>query len=172
MPDPTYTERRVRVSDYGVLPMSSPLLVRVPSIAGATCRLHTLAATSLVRMSAAVERDLGFPLLIASGWRAHRWDSWAQYEAAMVERYGSVAEGRRFVAYNSPHETGLAMDLECGGLEPQRASIPTQRETPLHAWLVAHACEYGWHPYKTEPWHWEYPVPPDEWRTGVVTVGG
>jgi LAS superfamily LD-carboxypeptidase LdcB len=71
---------------------------------------------------------------------------------------GSVARGRRFLAFDSPHETGLALDLGCGGLAPVAATIARQRRTPLHAWLVANAWKFGFHPYQAEPWHWEHPV--------------
>ena len=154
----SYEEKRVRVRDYLSLPESSPLLVSVPGTKGRDRKLHYLAALSLGQMSVSVEHDLGIVLLVQSGHRRHRWASRAAYETAMIAQYGSVTEGSKWKAFNSPHETGLAMDIGVGGLEPRRATADAQRETPLHRWLVEHAHEYGWHPYKREPWHWEHPV--------------
>ncbi len=163
----SYAEHRVHVADFGVLPADSDLLIPVPSVAGARCFLHTLAASAYFRMSAAVAADLRLPLLAASGWRAHRWASRAAYEAAMIERYGSVAEGQRWIAFNSPHETGLAVDIGFGGLTPDRKTAAAQRETPLWHWLHDHAWEYGWTPYMAEPWHWEHWVTREAWLTGT-----
>jgi len=164
----SYEEQRVHVKVYGATPSSSPRLVRVPGVLGQARRLHTLAAQAFTGMAAAVERDLGLALAIASGWRAHRWESREQYEAVLVKRFGSVREGRKWLAYNSPHETGLAMDIGVGGLWPSRSTAPAQKQQPLHRWLVEHAHEHGWHPYKVEPWHWEYPLSLEAYASGVV----
>ncbi len=162
----SYQERRVRVKNYGVLPGSSPLLVRVPGVGSRLVRLHVLAAAAFERMAAAVAEDLDLELKAASGWRRHRWTSREHYESTMEEKFGSVREGRKWVAYDSPHETGLAVDLGVGGLKPSRRTAEEQRETPLHAWLVEHAHEHGWRPYKREPWHWEFPLSRLAWESG------
>ncbi len=71
-----------------------------------------------------------------------------------------------------PHRrTGLAIDIGLGGLKPSRASVGFQRGTPPHQWLVAHAYEFGFHPYKTEPWNWEYPMSLTAYRSGVIAPG-
>lgn len=165
----TYVERRVSVRVYGTVGANSPLLVQVPGTGGPK-RLHKLAAAALARMSAAAQQDLGLELKLASAWRAHRWESRAQYEAVLVAKFGSIAEGKRWLAFDSPHETGLAIDIGVGGLKPSRASVGFQRGTPLHQWLIAHAWEFGFHPYKTEPWHWEYPVSLAAYRSGVIAA--
>lgn len=154
-----YEEQRVRTKVYGHLRKGSPLLVPVPTTEGRSRQvLHWKAAAALLAMSAAVKQDLGYPLLVASGWREHRWEDREEYERVLIARYGSLERGRLFLAFDSPHETGLACDFGCGGLAPVSATIPQQRQTPLHHWLVANAWSYGWHPYKIEPWHWEYPI--------------
>jgi LAS superfamily LD-carboxypeptidase LdcB len=130
--------------------------------------MHVLAAQAFTPMAAAVKIQLDVDLLCASGWRPHRWDSFEQYEQALVAKYGSVERGRLFLAFNSPHETGLACDFGCGGLAPISATIVRQRATPLWCWLRDHAWQYGWHPYKEEPWHWEYWVDLPSYRAGVV----
>lgn len=162
----SYEEQRVKVKIYGSLPGRSPLLVRVPSVGDRRCRLHTLAAVALGRMSAAAQADIGVEILVMSGWRARRWKSREQYEDHVTRKYGSVAEGRKWLAYESPHETGLAIDIGSGGLWADRKTRDAQREQPLHRWLVEHAWEHGWHPYKREPWHWEHPLSLDAYRSG------
>jgi LAS superfamily LD-carboxypeptidase LdcB len=164
-----YVERRVTTAYYGTLPGSSSLLIPVPTTPGhRPQRLHTLAANAFQPMAAAVENDLGITLRCASGWRPHRWTSRAQYEAFVIQRYGSVAKGRLYLAFDSPHETGLACDFGCGGLEPRSATIETQKQTPLFHWLIANADKFGWTPYKVEPWHFEHWLSLDSYRSGVA----
>ena len=165
----SYIEQRVTTAYYGTLPRDSSLLVSIPTTPGHQPQyLHVLAAYALQPMAIAVKNDLGIVLLGASGWRPHRWASREQYEEVLVERYGSVAKGRLYLAFNSPHETGLACDFGCGGLEPRSATIPTQKRTPLFHWLVANADRFGWHPYEVECWHWEFPVSLNAYRSGVA----
>ena len=161
-------EMRVTTKEFGSLPGNSPLLVPVPNTDGQQQRLHILAAGALVTMSAAVEIALGFPLLVASGWRSHRWASWEDYVNFVEAKYGSLDQGRKFLAFDSPHETGLACDFGCGGLMPVSATIFTQKRRPFYHWLVEHAWQYGWHPYHVEPWHWEHWVPLEAYKTGVL----
>lgn len=164
----SYEEKRVKVKVYGTLPKSSPLLVPVPGVKDKPRRLHKLAAAALEKMSAATEKDLGIKLELASAWRRHRWKSKQDYEQTVIKKYGSVKEGRKWLAYSSPHETGLAIDIGVGGLWPSRKTAKAQREQPLHKWLVEHAWEYGFHPYKREPWHWEYPVSLEAYKSGEI----
>lgn len=166
--DPShYAERRIGVRLYGKLPAESKLLVPVPAVSGRK-RLHVLAAAALTTMADAVVRDLGLELKLASAWRAHRWQSREQYEAVLLAKYGSIAEGKRWLAFDSPHETGLAIDIGVGGLTPSRSTVAYQRKQPLFRWLVEHAWEYGFHPYKVEPWHWEFPLSREAYRSGVI----
>ncbi|WP_181197468.1 D-alanyl-D-alanine carboxypeptidase family protein [Enhygromyxa salina] len=162
----SYEEKRVRVKNYGVLGGKSPLLVDVPGTGGKARRLHVLAAAGLAEITWAVGRNLGIRLQIASGWRRHRWTSREHYETFVTEKYGSVRAGRKWLAYDSPHETGLAIDIGVGGLVPNRKTRDEQRETPLHKWLVDNAHRFGWHPYKAEPWHWEFPISKRAWESG------
>jgi D-alanyl-D-alanine dipeptidase len=166
-PGAGYVEKRVKVRTYGTTASDSKLLVAVPGTSG-TKRLHALAAQALAAMSAAVQRDLGLELKLASGWRAHRWTSREQYEQVLVQRFGSVSEGKRWLAFDSPHETGLAIDIGVGGLKPSRASAEAQKRQPLHRWLIGRAWEFGFYPYKTEPWHWEFPMSLQAFKTGEL----
>ncbi len=157
---------RVRVKDYGTLPRTSPLLVDIPGAGDRPRRLHRLAAEAFTNLAQAVRDDLGLELRAASGWRPHRWQSYEQYKQVVLKRFGSLATGRRILAFASSHETGLVVDLEAGGLGPSFSDRDQQRETPLHRWLVEHAHEHGWTPYAPEPWHWEYPICRRAWETG------
>jgi LAS superfamily LD-carboxypeptidase LdcB len=164
----SYIEHRTTVAVYSSLPAVSHLLVPVPTTAGyPQQRLHTLAATALAPMSQAVQAALGFPLVSASGWRPHRWASREQYEQVLIAKYGSVSRGQLFLAFDSPHETGLACDFGCGGLMPVSATIAQQKTTPLWRWLYTHASDFGWTPYEVEPWHWECWVPLDNYQSGA-----
>jgi len=162
-----HTERRVRVKHYGSLPRGHELLVSVAGRGQRHRLLHKLAAKALEAMSEAAISDGLPPLLVASGWRAHRWRDIEHYREAMQRRYGSAAKGTRWVAYASAHETGLAVDFGAGGLEPKSATVEGQRLTPLHRWLVKNAYRFGWRPYLAEPWHWEFPLSFRAWETGV-----
>jgi hypothetical protein len=85
----------------------------------------------------------------------------------LIAKYGSVKEPAAG-GWPSTRRTRPAspIDFGVGGLEPVCNTVAKQRATPLHHWLVAHAHEYGWHPYKVEPWHWEYPLSLAEFQTG------
>ena len=170
-------ENRVRLGDYGRLGADDPRLVAVPSV-GKQQRLHWAAARALdsLRKDAAAE---GHDIRIASGWRPHRWKSREHYEEVLVSKYGSVQRGQRYLAFNSPHETGLAFDIGTGGLKPVSATIAAQRKTALYRWLVEHAVDHGVTPYNAEPWHWEVRVARSVWdrggaepsKTGPLIVG-
>lgn len=164
----SYQEQRVRTKVYGSLSGESELLVKVPGVRGKSRRLHVLAAAAMTAMAEVIKRELDIEIQLASGWRRHKWKSKEQYEQTVIKRFGSVREGRKWLAFSSPHETGLAMDIGVGGLWPTKSTREKQKKTPLHKWLVEHAHEYGWHPYKLEPWHWEYPLSLEAYQSGVI----
>jgi zinc D-Ala-D-Ala carboxypeptidase len=93
-------------------------------------------------------------LTIFSGYRSPEDD------AASCDREGNCANVAR--ALCSAHRTGLAMDLYLGaapGLPPDTAADANrlyQSRTPVYAWLIAHAAEFGFVNYPFEPWHWEW----------------
>ena len=193
----TYAENRVKVADYGRLSGGSPLTVPVATTPGYPDQvLHVLAAAAFDAMAAACLRDTGIVMLVQSGLRPRRFKDRAAYEAFLIKTYAHkvaktgdpdadrkaiIAYGQARVAYASPHETGLALDFGCAGVSPtpprplavhSAASIAAARATALHTWLVAHAHEYGFTPYKAEPWHWEYKIPLVAWQTGVMPDTG
>lgn len=162
---------RVSVREYGVLKRGSPLLLPIASV-NCTQYLHWRAAESFAAIAIAVKAALNVELKAASAWRPHRWSSRKEYEDFLLRNYGSLAEGRRWLAFDSPHETGLALDLGVGGLWPTRKTIEQQRRQPLHRWLVKHAEDHGWHPYQAEPWHWEFPMDSAQYRAEVGPDSG
>lgn len=170
----SYQQNRVYVRDYASLPDDSPLLAPVPTAPGhKPQKAHVLVVRALVPMSSYVQARLGFPLLVASGKRRHRWASVQAYEDELVKQYAAaaakklghdptraeiVAYGREYLAFWSAHETGLALDFGCGGLEPVSATIAKQKKTKLWQLLHDHASDFGFTPYFPEPWHWELHV--------------
>lgn len=164
-PLPPFTENRIRRDDFGILERNSPLLVPVES-SGAQQYVHTLTRDRLFALKEAAAQDGFDNILVASGHRPHRWRSYDQYVQAMIDRYGSLAEGKQWVAYRSPHETGLAIDFGSHGLEPKSATNYQQKQTPFYRWLVNNAHRFGFSPYRREAWHWETKIPKDAWLTG------
>lgn len=167
-PSSPFQEARVTVSDYDSLQRDNQLLVGVPSTPGSQQRLHVLAAKRFSIMNQAwLQENPGQPpILITSGWRRHRWESREQYEEKMIKEYGSVKNGQKYLAYNSPHETGLAFDIGNLGLTPSRKSNDQQKKTKIYLWLKENAHKYGISPYKVEAWHWEVRLPRESWASG------
>lgn len=167
-----FKEARVKLKDYAALDGNSNLLVKVPST-GREQKLHKLAAARLNALNRAWLADASEkgipgakPIKIASGWRKQIFTSKAQYEAKMIKEYGSVAEGQKWKAFQSPHMTGLAMDIGNNGLTPKRATNSQQKKTQLYTWLVENAHRFGFTPYKREAWHWEVRIPVEAFKTG------
>ena len=158
-------ENRVYVRDIGrINNPADPRLVAIASIPGKTCKIHYLAAAAFTVMVAACYIATGIKLAAASGWRPHRWKSRAEYEAYLIEHYGSVAEGQKWVGFDSPHETGLAVDFGTAGLTPDSKTAQKQKLTAAYRWLRDNAHIYGWSPYLREPWHWEFHISKTDWE--------
>jgi hypothetical protein len=159
-----YTENRVRRNAFDSLPSNSHLLVRTKS----GKKIHTLANDRLNALNEAWTKETGKPaFLIASGHRKHRWRGRQDYEKKMIKKYGSVREGKKWMAYASAHETGLAIDFGNNGLEPKRKSKARQLRTLAFRWLRVNAHKFGFTPYKKEPWHWELLIPRENWANGT-----
>jgi len=93
-------------------------------------------------------------LTIFSGYRS------PQDDAARCDREGDCGNAGR--ALCSAHRTGQAMDLYLGAAPGQPpdttddANRLYQSRTPVYAWLIGHAAEFGFVNYPYEPWHWEW----------------
>ena len=191
-PSKPFTENRVKVKHYGgtVTESNSPLL-EVANIwsyeykgkpKSKKVKLHKLYNKRFQALKIAAAAA-GFPdVKLSSGWRRHSWKSKEHYDSEMIRRYGSVKEGRNWVAYSSAHETGLAMDFNCHGVVPSKKKNKAGKQTPFYKWLVENAHKWGITPYKKECWHWELRLPYDSWATGeeftkdmairVTNIGG
>ena len=125
----------------GFLPISS--LCSLPGYPGH--RLGYGPAQAFAALAAAFEADNGQKLCLTDSYRDYAG------QVSVFARKPSLAAtpGR------SNHGWGRAVDL-CGGIQVFTS--------PQHAWMKAHAGEYGWvHPDWAEPggskpeaWHWEY----------------
>ena len=91
----------------------------------------------------------------------------------LIDEYGSVRKGKIYRAWNSPHQTGLGIDLEGNGLTSltRKISIKKQEMSDAFKWLKENAYKYGINPYKEEPWHWECLVPRNNFITGEDFTG-
>ena len=71
----------------------------------------------------------------------------------------------------SNHQDGLAIDFAIGDRR-QGGLGKIGTRSWFHKWLTENARRFGFHPYKTEAWHWTYrsPVSSEAW-VGEVTAG-
>jgi LAS superfamily LD-carboxypeptidase LdcB len=159
-------ENRVRLKNYAALGPDDPRLVEVTSTTPQPQRLHWRAAEAFEAMRAEA-LEAGIDLRVVSGWRPQLWPTRAAYEADMIRQYGSVAEGKKWRAYESAHMTGLVLDFGSAGLAPKSATADAQKQTAAYAWLSANAERFGWTPYLREPWHWELHIPLEEFEQGA-----
>jgi len=166
-----FVENRVYVRDFSSLPKDSPLLTPVPTAPGHKQQfIHKAVLADFMDMSSALNKDLGFPILVASGWRPPLWATRTAYEKDMIAQYGSVAKGQKFRAFASSHQTALAFDFGCGGLYPVSKTIDEQKKTKTYLWLVDNAYKYGWTNFHVEPWHYEHKVTQQAFLTGIPEV--
>jgi D-alanyl-D-alanine carboxypeptidase len=141
-------------------PDASLLAVAAPteSYGGKTIQLRADALAAYRKLVAAARPALagGDPdwLTIFSGFRAP--DADAERCAADGNCDGVVR------AVCSPHRTGYAIDIHVGhgeGMRPDSSDDANRRamtQTPVYAWLVANAAQFGFVNYVFEPWHWEW----------------
>ena len=126
--------------DNGRLP--NGVLCEIP---GTGERLRADAAVAFARMAAAFEADRGEPLCLTDGYRPIG-------EQQVLRRTKPRYAARPGF---SDHGWGIAVDLSCG--------VQSSR-TDAHAWVAAHAGDYGWYlpewaqrgGSRPEPWHWEF----------------
>ena len=118
------------------------------------------ARDAFVRMRDAAAGD-GVRLVISSSWRS------AGKQASLSKGQANakaVAKGK------SAHMYGLAVDLRMSvpGLQVAEANTRTAEKmanlvrmyrSPVYKWMALHGQDFGWYPYRREPWHWEYNPP-------------
>ncbi len=72
-----------------------------------------------------------------------------------VQKYGSEANARKWVAKVSPHNTGAAIDVYLG-YSLDSANVNKIFDTPQYRDFASYAYHnYKMAPYEAEPWHWE-----------------
>lgn len=164
-----FEEARICVSDYGSLSGNENILVPYQcSVSGKNATVHKLVAKRLDALNSAwiSENSGAVPIKIHNGFRQQKFSSDADYEKLLLDKYGSINEGKKWVAKNSPHETGLAVDVGNNGLEPRSKTNDLQKQTKLYRWLKDNAHKFGFTPYKLEAWHWECRLPKESWASG------
>ena len=135
-------------------------LVTVRGAFGAKVPLHRLAAAAHKALVCAARADgIKPPLLLPTGRRSGFRDPKQQMEAwkRAVKKYGSEKAANKWVARpgSSAHQTGRAIDFYMG-LSNSSSNVDKLRKTRAYNWMVTNAQRFGFYPYKTEPWHWEY----------------
>jgi hypothetical protein len=123
-------------------------------------QLFIEARDAFVRLRDAAAAD-GVRLIVTSSWRSRK------KQAGLSQRQSNakaVARGR------SAHMYGLAVDLRLSvpGLQVAEANTRTTEKmanlvrmyrSPVYKWMALRGREFGWYPYRREPWHWEYNPP-------------
>ena len=102
-------------------------------------------------------------------------DHYTLWEAMLKDEYnGDLRLGKIRRAWNSPHQTGLAIDFNNNGLSPmtKKISIADQQASKAYKWLVQNAHKFGINPYKKEPWHWECLIPRNSFVSGKEFTSG
>lgn len=102
--------------------------------------------------------------------REHKFGSREAYEKLLKKKYGSVKEGRKYLAWDSPHGTGLALDFRCNGISTRSRNNKDYQKTTFWKWLKNNAHKFGFTPYRAEAWHWELLVPRENWYSGEEFV--
>jgi D-alanyl-D-alanine dipeptidase len=128
------------------------------------------ACDAFLRMREAARQD-GVELFILSSWRSR-----ARQAAASAKQPNPKAVARK----TSAHMYGLAIDLRMGvaglpvaeintrvdrataaklGTAAKMGNLVRMYRSPVYKWMSLRAREFGWYPYRNEPWHWEYNPP-------------
>lgn len=165
-----FTEARIRVEDYSSLGGNENILVEYPcSVSGRKALIHTLVAKRLDLLNNAwMEENPGVERIkINNGWRKQRFSTQAEYEAFLFQKYnGNINEGKKWIAFSSPHQTGMAIDIGNNGLQPISTTNNQQKQTKLYKWLQNNAHKFGFSPYLQEAWHFECRLPKEAWASG------
>jgi LAS superfamily LD-carboxypeptidase LdcB len=134
------------------------VVVAVPGEPGR--KLFPEARDAFVRMRAAAAAD-GARLVINSAWRSR---------GQRADLSGRQPNPKAAARANSAHMYGLAVDLRMSvpGLRVKEANTRTDEKmanlvrmyhSPVYKWMALRGREFGWYPYRREPWHWEYNPP-------------
>ncbi|QWT21565.1 M15 family metallopeptidase [Bacillus sp. NP157] len=133
-------------------------------------KLFAEARDAFTRMRDAARAD-GVGLVILSSWRSRT------QQASISANQPNPNAAARGV---SAHMYGLAIDLQMsvGGLPVKEINTRVDRasaakagtaakmgnlvrmyRSPVYKWMALRGRDFGWFPYRNEPWHWEYNPP-------------
>lgn len=118
-------------------------------------RLQPEAAASFAIMAEAARAD-GVSLRIGGS---------GQPRQIADSRRRALSRSRTAVAAFSSHNMGLGVDLDLvPGVRETFSTVPMpliveRMQTAAHKWMLVHGPEYGWYPYRAEPWHFEFNPP-------------
>lgn len=140
-------------------------------------RLFGEARDAFVRMREAARQD-GVELFILSSWRsrahqamlsANQRNPNAVASDISAHMYGLAIDLRMSVPELPVLETCTRAFEQCTKADrtnPAKAGLPTKManlvrmyRSPAYKWMSLRAREFGWYPFRFEPWHWEYNPP-------------
>jgi N-acetylmuramoyl-L-alanine amidase len=149
----------------------------VRTVSESTQRLFPAAADSFTAMRTRARgthpsgSQSGFDLVILSGFRSEAEQARI---AAGNPNPNAVARNR------SAHTYGLAVDLRLS--VPSLSVLETRTQpmtnlvamyrSPVYKWMFLFAADFGWFPFRMEPWHWEYNPPGFENQFRAPSPGG
>lgn len=158
--DPKIRRKDNRVSDKTIPDRSDIVLIQG---AFAKTPLRRVTAKALEALVCAARADgIKHPILLPTGSRSGFRDPKLQAAAweRALKKYGSAKEANKWVARPgfSAHQSGRAIDFYLG-IPNGSGNVARLRQTPAYKWMTANAHRFGFYPYPTEPWHWEYNPP-------------
>ena len=125
---------------------------RARAVSQSDQRLNDKALTDFLRMRQDADND-GVDLIIVDG-----------YRTPATSKAHAEGQNPNAIASYSSHNLGLAMDLQMSHGRQQYEETTTRpmqnvvdmHQAPAHKWMFLHGPDYGWFPWHSEPWHWEY----------------
>ena len=199
---PWIHDNRVRYGNYPIGSLDPSLIVDCYNR-----KVHKLAAKRIIMLNEAWVRETGrkpFTSLSCGltgppekRWKKLKWSFGDKFprvlkakkggeqrlrvlwDQMLIDEYGSVPNGMKWMAWNGPHETTLAFDFYYFDAATKvwiRAISKTnkeQKQTQFYKWVKENAHRFGIAPYRKEAWHWEVQLTRKAWYTGedFVTDG-
>ena len=121
------------------------------------------------------DNDIRGIFRISKGWSRHKYkDDYEYYTDKMVDKYGSLKEGKKYNPFHSAYETGLVFTMGNNGFSAPESAESDEEYPPFEyyknllswQWLVNHAYLFGIYPNEFYPWRWEVQVPRVNWFSG------
>ena len=160
-----------RIANNAELTKENSVSVQAPDINISKVVMHKDAAAAYLDLIKSARKDgIKAPLLaILSGYRSDATQKiiWKNKLASLKKSHPDWTtdqlerEARKWVAPPgfSNHRSGRTMDVklfESGPGDISSSEIKRMKKTNAWIWLDKNAKYFGFYPYTTEPWHWEY----------------